>query len=204
MRRLRNKSIGAPDGFRYTHSETGHTSTASVYWDWIDRCHEHRKANNLPPMNSAQFEDQLCEQIGPEYCEYQEGDSRNWVDIRRLSLDDVIGFTKTLIAHVAQGAQYVSQDEANRRAKICSGCYFNVHVGGCGACKGLATLVVAGRQTDYDSNLKSCAVCKCTNSSQVHFPLAILEVNDTEAKQAQYPSQFCWKSKASPTYLPNP
>lgn len=153
-------------------------------------------------MNAAQFEDQLCEQIGPEYCEYQEGDSKDWVDIRRLNLDDVIAFSKTLIAHALNGGKYVSQEEANRRAKICSGCYFNVHVGGCGACRGLASLVVAGRNTDYDSKLKSCAVCKCTNASQVHFGLDTLEVSDDSAKQAQY-APFCWKNRLSNQYQPS-
>lgn len=204
MRRLRNKSIGVPDWFRYTHEETGHTDTAHVYADWIERCHTHRKDNNLPPMNAAQFEDQLCEQIGPEYCEYQEGDSKDWVDIRRLSLSDVVAFTKVLIAHAFSGGQYVSQEEANRRAKICSTCYFNVNVPGCGACRAVSSLTAGNRKTDYDHQLKSCAICKCTNSSQVHFPLTTLAVNSTNEKQSQYPQPFCWKSKTSPNYLPNP
>jgi hypothetical protein len=199
MRRLKDRSQAPPDFFKYVHPETGHKTEARDYYTWVERAKEHVKANNLPydPELPLKMEDQLCSTIPPDLWEYEKEGDLSWVDTR-INVKDVVDFTKVLIAQATSGNRFVSQEEANRRAKICAGCYLNVRVGGCGACGQLLDLVI-DRTTEYDGLLQNCAVCHCFNRAQVHFPLEVLEVNDTDWKQSHYTS-FCWKNKTSPEY----
>lgn len=204
MRKLKIPWQGVPDDFRYTHPETGHVTTAVDVWTWLEKAKEHLKGNNLPeqPELFDLMQEQLCSTLPPEYCSYEQDDAgKQWINTR-ISFSDVIDFTKVLIAHAKTGGEYVSQEEADRRARICAACYLNVNVGGCGGCGQLVDLVTESRSTPHDHLLKSCAVCHCYNKSQVHFPLATLEINDTPERQSQYPPTFCWKSQKSPEYRP--
>jgi hypothetical protein len=200
MRRLKNRAEAPPDFFRFTHPETGHTSVATDYYSWSEKIKEHRRANNLPndPEIMLKAEDQLCSIIPPELWEYEKEGDMSWVNTR-ISVGDVVDFTKILIAQAKEGNEYVSQEEANRRARICAGCYLNVNIMGCGVCGQLLELVI-DKQTDYDTSLKNCAVCHCFNRAQVHFRTKVLDSADSEWKQSHYPKEFCWKSHASPNY----
>jgi hypothetical protein len=198
MRRLKNRSECPPNGFRFVSPETGHASTAVDYYTWIERIKEHRKANNLPWVDPETCEDQLCSTLRPELWEYEKEGDLSWVDTN-IRVGDVVDFTKVLIAQTGQ--DFVSQEEANRRAKICAGCYLNIRVQGCGVCGQLLDLVL-DRKTDYDSMLQNCAVCKCFNQAQVHFSMTALDKADSEWKQSHYPKEFCWKSHQSPNYQP--
>ena len=44
---LKNISSGVPDGWRYTHLETGWTSRAGDYWTLKEKVIEHIKGNKL-------------------------------------------------------------------------------------------------------------------------------------------------------------
>lgn len=204
MRRLKNISITPPEPehFTFVHPETGVHTKHMQHVHWVDEAIKHRLAMNLPISASfvAEMEDQLCSKLSPEWCHYEKDGKQTWTNTR-LSLSDVIGFTKVLLAHARNG-ELVSQDEANRRAKICASCHFNVVVSGCGACHALTSLLADGHSTKYDSQLQSCGVCKCFLRSAVHFPLAVLEANDTNDKQEAYPS-FCWKKISGENYHPD-
>src|SRR5215471_5727903 len=199
MRRLKDRSVAPPNFFRFVHLETGHASTAYDYYSWETLIKEHRKANNLPPIDMAVCEDQLCSTIRPELWEYEKEGDLSWVDTN-IRVGDVVDFTRVLISQAGQ--EFVSEEEANRRAQICAGCYLNIRVQGCGVCGQLLELVL-NRGTDYDASLQNCAVCKCFNQAQVHFSLESLDKADSEWKQSHYPKDFCWKSKLSPNYQPN-
>ena len=188
MRRLRNPEIVVPDGFRYVDRDTQTVLHAFDYFTWIERINLHRSSNHLPPITSDVAEDQLCQTLPPDWCEYEK-EGGGWVSTRVL-WTDVVTLTKALWASFR--GNYVSQAEAERRAKICASCYLNVSVGGCGACTGLAGIVAQDRSTLVDRLLGSCAVCRCYNRSQIHFPLDILSAHATPVVQAKYPS-FCWQ-----------
>jgi len=88
---------------------------------------------------------------------------------------------------------FVPQEEADRRAKICGSCYYNVHAEGCSGCAKIASLItgpVANRHTKYDSMLKVCAVCRCNVVAKVHFPLDQIPTDDRQ--QTLFPD-FCWQ-----------
>lgn len=200
MQILRNKDLVPPDNFRYVHSETGHRSEASDYWTWQGRIAAHRKANNLPVVSAAEAENQLCQQLPPSFCS-QSDPNRPWVDIR-FTLGDVADVMKVFVSFAASGFQFVSQEEANRRARICVGCYNNINVSGCGACRQLAGFItgsLAQRKTSHDDALKVCGVCRCLNRAQVHVPLEALDTKDSPEKQALYPS-FCWLKNGGENY----
>lgn len=206
MQVLSNRDMAPPeliggDSFRYTHVETGERSAATDYYTWQTKIKDHRKGNNLPPLSPAEAEDQLCRQLPPGWCEGSDP-NRPFVDTR-FTVGDVADVMKVFVSFAGSGFQFVSQEEANRRARICLGCYNNVNVAGCGACRQLAGFVtgtIAQRSTPHDAALKVCGVCRCVNRAQVHVPLSALDAKDSPEKQALYPS-FCWQKKGGDNYL---
>lgn len=207
MQVLSNRDIAPPeitggDSFRYTHRETAHRSAATDYWTWWTRIKEHRKANNLPPITQTEAESQLCDQLPPGWC-HGDDPNRPHVDVR-ISLNEVWDVMKVFESFVVSGFNFVSQEEANRRARICIGCPNNVNLSGCGACRQMGEMLVgelAKRSTPHDPALKTCAVCKCLNKAQVHIPLDSLDAKDSPEKQALYPS-FCWLKISGENFLP--
>lgn len=207
MQFLNNRDMSPPeitggDSFRYVHKETGHKSVATDYWTWWDRIREHRESNNLPAITQADAETQLCEQLSPDWCH---GDDPNRPFVEpRMALGDVWDAMKVFGKFALSGFQFVSQEEATRRARICVGCYNNLSVAGCGACQQFGEMISGGlaqRSTPHDQALRVCAVCKCLNKAQVHIPLESLDAKDSPEKQALYPS-FCWLQKQGENYLP--
>lgn len=211
MRRLLNREVAPPvdaEGwsFRFVHPETGRKSAGNSYWSWMEAVKEHIRANNLPkPDNLAAIcEDQLCGTLPPHLCVYESGDPPP--TDTRIDFSSVVDWLKAIGTKIISGEPYVEQAESERRAAICVACPYNVViVGGCGGgCKKLAEFFTPGMaklQTKQDSRLRSCAICKCYNSIAVHFPLQILEHDDTPERQADYP-EHCWKSKQSVNYKP--
>jgi hypothetical protein len=88
----------------------------------------------------------------------------------------------------------VDQEEAERRAKICASCPYQIQASGCWGCKGVAGMLpqIAGaRKTSFDMQLKACGVCGCYNSVSVHLPVSI-----QGGENLEFPD-WCWK-KSSP------
>ena len=187
-----------PVAFSYFHAETRHRSGPfRDYPSLIIAYKEHRLANGLEiPQNYDELiQEQICSQLPPELCTYGNG----WVNIH-LSVSDVIGFMQVLWAHIRSGRAFVPQEEAERRAGICASCYLNVRIAGCGACSQVVQAVAANdKKTACDHLLNNCAVCKCFNQAQVHFPIDVLVNSDSSDRQKLYPL-FCWKKKISANY----
>lgn len=208
MLALNDRSLVVPSdkqdrSFRYTHAETGHVSHGADYRSWIIACKEHRRANNLPiPADFAsRAEDQLCGELPPTWCKQSGGST---VDTG-FSLGDVVDWIKAVANRFVSGQPLVSQEEANRRARICVQCPLNIDAGGCGSCSKAVSFLTPGmasRSTPYDSDLKNCAICKCFNRVQAFFPLSALLANETPEKEALYPA-FCWKQPVGHNFIPD-
>lgn len=203
MRRLLRKDTVVPGGFSFRHAETGHTTHARDWWTWVEKAKEHRRANNLPiPDNFvALMEDQQCQSLSAEWCQYDDGSGRH-VD-RQMTFKDLangfVAYAKLLLGKIIPA----EQSEAERRAQICAHCFLNVNPTGCGICSAMADMIVGDvkdRHTSHDKDLKACAVCKCPLAAIVHFPMDALEANDTEEKQELYPG-FCWRKKGGINYV---
>lgn len=205
---LKNRDISPPDFFRFTHPETGFVSQAIDWYTWQENIAAHRKANKLPPITPEEAEAQLCETLPPGHCKHAPAEKKNrsWVNTR-LRFGDIAQGMKAYLALITSGFKTVSQEEADRRARICSGCYLRITPQGCGACVKLSRLItgeLARKKTAHDSHLanKACAVCSCGVQSIVHFPMPLLEQADTPEKQALYPD-FCWRQKTGMNYQPD-
>lgn len=187
-----------PNGFRWVDPEDGWVAHAWAYNDWIPLAKSHLSANNrpIPGDLEEQMQNQLCQTLPPGWCNYDsEQRPRPQVD---LGWGDVLGGLATFARWIQSGLQYVPQDEADRRALICSRCYLNVHVEGCGACHKAVAEVTKSRKSKYDFALKACAVCKCLLRAKVHFPLDTLNKNNDNL-QPMYPSH-CWLKEGGDNY----
>lgn len=200
MMRFKRPEITPPDWFRYRHSETGYVSRRMEYDNWIDDINAHRKANNLTPITPAQASHQCCQTIDPEWCIREKEDNQSYV-VTRFGWNDFVGGMQAFGKLMLGGFKFVSQEEANRRARICSTCFFNTTPEGCGSCKRLAELItgdVAKKETPYDASLQACAVCHCANKSKVWFRLE--DIPPTDDQQAKFPS-FCWQKQGGENYV---
>jgi hypothetical protein len=189
-----------PDGFRYVDPFDGYLSHAWTYVDWVALQSGHLQANNreIPPDLGEQMQDQLCQSLPPGWCLYD--DPLRPRPSVSLSWNDVAAGVKTFARWITEGRPYVAQQEADRRALICSRCYLNVNVQGCAGCQKAVVEVTGNRKTKHDQSLRSCAVCKCFLRAKVHFPVHTLDTQ-SEKVQSMYPG-FCWLNKESENYRP--
>lgn len=195
---LIKRSACPPDGFRYVDPIDGYVAHDWTYDAWVDNSRSHLQANNraIPPDLEAQMEDQICKTLPVGWCNYD--DPNRPRPSTALGWNDVVSGLTTFARWIATGLSYVSQTEAERRALICSKCYLNVNVEGCGACHKAVAEVTKSRSTKYDFALRACAVCKCLLKAKVHFPIATL--NTSGNNQELYPD-FCWLKKGGANYI---
>lgn len=195
MRRLKNRCLVPPGGdFRFTH-ETGHTTRAPTYDDWVSESKTHLRGMGLPVPADLKIimEDQLCGVIPPEWCDREAGDISSWIDTN-FGWNDFVEGMKVFSTWGLAGAPMVSQGEANRRAGICTQCPANVGITGCQTCRRIASYItgsVAKKRTPYDDSLKACAVCHCALKALVWFDTDITARQESADRQAVRPS-FCW------------
>ena len=186
-------NVVPPDGFRYRFPQTGYVVHAWDYDTWVQNARNHCRANNMkePPDLAALMEEQLCLLLPPGWCNYD--DDRRPRPNLTMDWNDIKSGLATFTRWIKDGANYVPQAEAERRALICSRCYLNLPVAGCAACQAAVDKIVRNKMTKHDSYLRACGVCKCLLRAKVHFPLSNLDKNDPGA-QALYPD-FCWLKK---------
>ena len=169
----------------------------------------HRLANgyDITPDWKSVIEDSLCRQ-NPEWV--AEGICRrakHFGERKVISFAAAQSFLNTmgsLLIQTARGEDaFVSQDEANRRARICITCPNNVHSfgGSCGSCADrimrALSHVVGKRSTIYDRNLGACAICSCSLAAAVHVPLAPQQAGLSEELKVEFRAvkEFCWKAE---------
>lgn len=194
---LIKRTICPPDGFRWVDPVDGWVDHAWDYDSWVQFAKNHLQANNrdVPAELAIEMENQLCKTLPPGWCNFD--DPNRPRPSTGLGWGDVTKAVATFSRWIASGCRYVTQEESERRALICTKCYLNVTVEGCGACHKAVETIVKGVKTKYDFALKACAVCKCLLRAKVHFPIDTLEGEGTN--QALYPD-FCWLKKDGENY----
>ena len=182
-----------PDGYRFVFPEDGWTAHAWCYTDWIQEAVNHLRANGkeVPLDLAEQMEEQLCQGLEPGWCMFD--DPNRPRPNLSLGWSDVVGALETFGKWIKGGMQFVSDDEADRRALICSRCFMNTQISGCSGCQKMIKEVMGKCSTRYDYALKACGVCKCVLRAKVHFPIKSLDTQD-EKLQQMYPSH-CWLKK---------
>jgi hypothetical protein len=195
---LINKLVCPPEPyFRYVFPEDGYAASGATYDSWITQAGMHSQANNMSAPSHEDMEHQLCLTLPPGWCNYD--DNNRVRPSTNLGWDDLQRGLATLGRWLGGGKKAVDQEEADRRALICSRCYLNVQISGCAGCQRLVAELVGGRSSKYDFALKGCAVCKCVLRAKVHVPQEILD-KESEALQEVYPS-FCWLRKDGENHL---
>lgn len=195
----------APNGlWKYHQAETNKTFSHYSYTAFRDQIREHRLANGIPvpPEWELILHDEMCKQNQwgwPTCRRYVQPHARGI--LKAIRAHDAINFLKVLGHWVKTGYDTVPEEEANRRAEICSTCPLNMQVDfSCGACHStvvkLMNKLVGSRETKYHDKLKGCAVCGCVNAVQVWFPLNILRKGLDEDMQEKFRNiDYCWKGK---------
>lgn len=177
--------------WRYVQPETGAVFRGLSYWGMRDAVFAHRKAMGLDTGSGweARFQDDLCKQNEQVACDRDKNAPRPMS--QSVTLDDLKRFMTTL---VNQRGDFVSKEEAERRAAICSTCPKNQVVRGCWGCFGISKLVGAflkGSKTSRDTALDSCSVCKCVLRAKVWLKLDTIDNSGLE-----YPDH-CWQKAES-------
>lgn len=196
MKRPRDTVTTPRDGWSYTEPCTGkkfwHTSIkvlTGMVWN-------HRMS--LPDLQmdvDGGWQDRLlhdiCLQNEHLVCDDTE-DKGRWV-----GMGNVWRFIETMTSWVMRGGGFVTQEEAERRATICSSgmdgkpCKHNEHINGCMGCKGIGSAlgkILNGRTTSKDQELNVCTACGgCALKAKVWFPREVISVDESKL-----PS-WCWE-----------
>ena len=178
-----------PDGYRYRDPVDGFTAHSFEYPDWVNKEKKHLEANGreVPFDLEILMQEQLCLTLPPGWCNY---DPPNSVILVQLDWKDVMQAAGTFKDWLLQGRPLVDQEEAERRALICSRCYLNVQITGCGSCQSIVEAMAGTLSTKHDRFIRSCAACKCNLKAKVHFPLETLDKHNPGVQQL-YPDH-CW------------
>lgn len=190
-----------PGGFRYTQPETKTKLTAPSLPELLVKVRDHRLANGLPLRLEwkQEVEQSLCEELPSGVCRhvYSPRDTPLAAADRALSVYEVIAGAKLLGSWLFKGFEKVSQEEANRRGRICRSCPFNQPGEGCTTCASNAlreavTSVLGTSRTDDHESLHTCNVCGCSLRVAVWAPRDLLEKYSPQNVQAP---DWCWKNK---------
>lgn len=195
MRKFQNTSVTPPGGFTFICPKTGVRFNHIVFSELKNRVRLFNIANGfpLPPGWEDEFEDRCCENYEPPVWHYV--DTGLNTEGRSIQVGDVVNFVRVVETWMEEGREFVAQEDADRRAAICAACPHNQDVAGCTPCVKMiekVARVLGHRATRFDSQLKGCGVCSCSNQVQVHVPLEVLHRGITPAMV--FPEQFCWKA----------
>jgi len=191
-------------GFVYVEPSSGVRFQHIEFGEVLNRVRLHRLANGYALQLGWQkvVEDSMCENYDPVFWHFV--DETPGGAPRSIGVADVINFLKVLATWTKDSREFVPQEEAERRAAICSACPKNVPIENCTVCAALGANVAAvlgDRATGRDGELKACQVCGCSNQGQVHFPLSVLQKGITA--DMVWPSH-CWKKPAEYIEPPAP
>ena len=184
-----------PEGYRYRDPLSGFTSHSFDYSDWVQQEKKHLEANGreIPFDLELIMQEQLCMTLPPGWCSY---DPPNSVVVTQLDWKDVMRAAATFSSWALKGMPLVEQQEADRRALVCSRCYLNVQITGCGSCQAMVDKLAGNLTSKYDPFIRSCAACKCNLKAKVHFPLETLDF-ENPGVQELYP-EHCWLKRGGP------
>lgn len=193
---LKSVLISPPGGWHYTQPQSGYSMSGINFGTLVGKVAKHRQNMGYPTEGdlAQEIEEDICARMSTE-------DQLSWCKTgvkrrNRVHFSQVVSFLKTVASWLLQGTQLVAQEEAERRAGICSNCPLNVGTGGCGICQATIRELresLMQRHTSYDDKLNACGVCGCDNKTQVHLPMEALAKGEPHI----YPD-FCWKSELNP------
>lgn len=196
---LPNRTQAPPGGWRCRVPETGQEFHGASEHQLICSLRAHYKANGYPePENyKDMIESYVCSKT-PDYCT---GNGPAYKLVDGFTFHTVLQGMRTLTSWLWQSGlkgarQYVSQDQANKRAQVCVGCSFNDEPQGCTSCNSQSMrealrVIIGTKTTAFDGQLKSCRVCQCNLSAKVQLPHKVLYDNMLQEQIDKLPPH-CW------------
>jgi len=194
MALLKHPQTAPPGGFKYRQIETGLLISGDSLIDLAQRVRSHRQYKGLKPDGLdgilLEVQRQICARLDKDSCAEEEKD--NWVPIpsqpRRLTLNDMLAFSKVAIEFIKNGGAMVPKEEALRRANICRACPLNQPASGC-KCgtfyRMLNSAIPADRKFD---GLNVCQACACSCVAKVNVPMEVIKADD---RKIAFPLN-CW------------
>jgi hypothetical protein len=194
--RLPNEYTSPPGQWRYRVPETGEPLAGSNLPELIQKVQAHLQANDYPVP--ADIKERIIEYICATIPGYCEGDSSLKAKIISLAHTFHVGLKGTL-AMAKWGItsrQFVSQEQADSRALVCSTCILNDSLEGCTSCNAgkladAVVKIVGKRRTAYHDKLKHCRACVCNNQGKVWFPIDTILKNTAPEDKAKL-REGCW------------
>lgn len=196
---LPNKTTAPPGGWRYIIPETNQEFRAHSESQLLAELAASYKINGYPMPSDlpSRIEYFVCAH-NPSYCVDRATNAPlpKYGTGLAHTLHNVLQFTRTMGTWLAKSRTFVSQEQADRRAKTCASCQFNATPDGCTGCNMSAlreavTSIVGARRTAVDDHLKSCVICACVLKSKVWFPHNVLWPHMTEVQKERLPAH-CW------------
>lgn len=201
--KLINTSMVPPMKFSFTVPENGYKIENQMNLeDLYKKVQAHYNDNGIPLPSDwkDRVEDQICRRLPAGWCKYSgDGSVKGFTPL--LTAEAILKGLKSLASmalNAAKGEEvYVSQEEAERRANICSRCYFNMQSNFCGGCAAgqaitsLVSKVKGSRTTSYDNQLQACGICGCRNSAIVHVNRNML-LNGEKNETTNSRPDWCW------------
>lgn len=194
-------NVSPPDKFFYIVPEDRWKIETFAISDLLSQVKAHYERNGyiLPENWQAVIEDQNCQRLSGEWCQYETGEDFMDGVNARFGIEDIVNGTRVLASFTLDGANVVDKDLAESRARTCSRCFMNLPLSGCVACYQLlnvVAMVTGTRGTSEDANLKTCAICHCSGKAQVWVPAEHLAKGVTPEQMRQFKRvPMCWKWK---------
>ena len=197
--KILNEHMVIPGGWHYRVPETGIDIPAGSLPQLREFVRNHYAANSL--QLPANIDDMIVEFLcrnGAD-CSFNEIEIPKPAGRKSLQIGDVIRFSMSLLHGLTVGGGKVGQEEATKRAAICSTCRFNRQPLGCTGCNArvLKEAVKTFSQhgsTPYDDKVQSCEFCGCFIRSMVWFPIETLH-RFTDATENENLPAHCWKKR---------
>lgn len=169
MLKVKNKSITIPGGWRDVCPETNFPFFADSLEQLVDKEKKHLIANKYPvPENLAEIiENRICHMMPEGICISTDAE-KNVIGRSRLPVVDIMNTT----LRFSNTQRVVSQQEAERRASICSSCPHNAISKICSTCRGINSQLrsmMNGRSTPYDHKLHICDIAGGYCKVMVHY-----------------------------------
>lgn len=186
-----------PGGWKYTPPQTGVTITAPFFVTLKDRVTRHLRANGVVIDDDLllEIEHGACVETNPgSWCAKR---APKPVDgaLPHLTLAHLNRFIKS-IWHTLVSKDFVTREEAERRAEICKTCpLVTGGLGGCATCYDLLRAtekLIQKNPIQMDADKDVCGACGC------HIPLLVWCRNSTLDKAAgekmpKYREGHCWR-----------
>ena len=190
MLKLIKRNVAPPGNFHYVDPDSGLFFKDMNLDDLTRQVADHRKANNRDVTNMKDIiEDWICQKMPLGIC--NDGSSPHFGRAHQFAETTV---NRTITAwKAAKKSPYVSQEIAERRAKICCDCDNNISFAGCSSCRGVKSIkkeMLAGKTVSSSRNLRACGVTGLMNEVAVFLDRN--ELSQVVKSNLNKCSKSCW------------